>query len=86
MKKLLILFILPFCLDANAAIPLTKTCKTDMVAYKKAIESYHVVNLLQRLPSLKKFTTCTDIKKPVVKKPVVKKTISKKSVKTKGKL
>ena len=81
MKKLLILFILPFCLDANAAIPLTKTCKTDMVAYKKAIESYPVVNLLQRLPSLKKFTICTDIKKPVVKK-----TISKKSVKTKGKL
>jgi hypothetical protein len=81
MKKLLILFILPFCLDANAAIPLTKTCKTDMVAYKKAIKSYPVVNLLQRLPSLKKFTTCKDIKKPVVKK-----TISKKSVKTKGKL
>jgi hypothetical protein len=81
MKKLLILFILPFCLDANAAIPLTKTCKTDMAAYKKAIESYPVVNLLQRLPSLKKFTICKDIKKPVVKK-----TISKKSVKNKGKL
>jgi hypothetical protein len=68
MKKLLILFILPFCLDAHGSITQTKICKTDRVAYKKAIESYPVVNLLQRLPSLKKFTTCKDIKKPVIKK------------------
>jgi hypothetical protein len=81
MKKLLILFIFPFCLDAHGSITQTKICKTDSIAYKKAIASYPVVNLLQRLPSLKKFTICKDIKKPVVKK-----TISKKSVKTKGKL
>lgn len=79
MKKLLILLTLPLCFDANAGTPVTKICKTDMEAYRKEIKPYLAVNLMQQLPNLSKFTTCTN----VVKTP---KHSTKKFVKTKGKL
>ncbi len=83
MKKLLLLFIFPFCVNAHGSITQTKICKTDMDAYRKEIKNYSPVNLYQRLPSLSKFTTCKSLVKPAVKpkKPTV-----KKFVKTKGKL
>ena len=83
MKKLLVIFVLPFCLNAHGSIMQTKICKTDMVAYKNAIKPYQAVNLMQQLPSLSKFTTCKSIVKPAVKP---KKPNIKKSIKTKGKL
>lgn len=73
MKKLLVLLTLPLCLTANAA---SITCKTDMVAYKKAIKPYLAVNIMQSLPSLSKFTVCKKVTTPSAKK----------FVKTKGKL
>jgi len=87
MKKLLLLLIFPFCVNAHGSITQTKICKTDMVAYRKKIENYSPVNLYQRLPSLSKFTTCKSFVKPAVKPAVKpKKPIVKKFVKTKGKL
>ncbi len=83
MKKLLLLLIFPFCVNAHGSITQTKICKTDMDAYRKEIKNYSPVNLYQRLPSLSKFTTCKSIVKPAVKP---KKPNIKKSIKTKGKL